>query len=190
MSTQKRLQPVTSFRSKTAAWRSYADAEALAAWMNQKESGLCRHQGKVRRAIIVMRQINSLGPWPASVPWPERMRELAEEVHELISPLKHLRWRIVPSKGRWFLDQTYSGDTNYGLLLVARLSQHGLDWVRQCSCGKWFVGYTSRQRFCSAKCKKAFEAALRKTPEEREKRRQYMRNYRENPMRKRRRIRR
>lgn len=165
---------VTNFLAKAADFRSYSDAQALIEWLNCKGQNLSRRQKRVVRAINVLREINRCAA--GARPW----QGLSSELSAIVKPLNHLRWRLMKNEtGRWYLDQTYSGDADYGLFLVARLSGHGLDWVRQCPrCQKWFIGLKRTSLFCSEECRVTAWSERRKTPEGRQARKLYMRKHR------------
>jgi hypothetical protein len=106
-----------------------------------------------------------------------------DEIRRLIAPLRKLRWdyarRHSPNQF-WYIDQTPPGDFD-GLLRVARLSSHGLDWVRRCAgpnCEKWFVAQKGNNFFCSDACRENAWSERRKTPEGRAERAKYMREHR------------
>jgi len=192
--TKERLIKVTKLLPKRVDLRSYTDARQLVDWLNTEQPlwakeykmpeqqalymrdlrAFKRHQKKAQRAIEILEEINVIVATEGSLPWPPRAKQLSDELGELIRPLQRLRWRLGVAKGRWYLDQTWRGDANYGLFLVVRLSKYGLDWVRRCWCGKWFLAYSGRNRFHSGECRQAFWAEELKTSEGRERRRLYM----------------
>jgi len=189
---------VTKLHTKILDFRSYTDAHQLVDWLNTEQPiwakeykmpeeqalymrdlrAFKRYQKKAARAIEILREINKMIAEEGRYPRPPRASPLAREMERIMRPLRRLRWRFITAKGRALLNQTWSGDSNYGLLLVARLSERGLDRVRRCWCGKWFVVYSSRQRFHSDECRQAFWAKELKTPEGRERRKLYMRKLR------------
>jgi len=189
----KRVE-VTKLPAKTSDLRSYTDAHQLVDFLNMREPMgvknlkakerewerrfLKRCQENTGRAIELLREINATTAKEGSYPWPPRAAQLSAELTRICEPLQRLRWRLGVERGRYFLDQTWHGNENYGLLLVASLSQHGLEWVRRCACGKWFLAYSGRNRFHSDKCRQAFWAEHLKTPEGRERRRLYMQKLR------------
>jgi hypothetical protein len=193
-----RIINVTKLPPKGVDLRSYTDARQLVDWLNTEqpiwakeykmpeEQALYlrdlrlfkRHQKKAQRATEILKEINAVVATEGTLPWPQRAKQLSDELGRLIRPLQWLRWRFGVEKGRWYLDQTWRGDADYGLLLVARLSKHGLDWVRRCCCGKWFLAYSIRNRFHSATCRAAFWIEQVKTPEGRESRKLYMQKLR------------
>jgi hypothetical protein len=165
--------------SKKKDSRGYKDAGQLTEWLNiWGESKTLAYQQTVRliELLKVVRQAPAL-PMPA-----ERA-----EIESLLEPLSRgASWRLVPSfppRGSralaigWHVTQAFPEELS-GRFLATRLATDGLDWVRQCRCGKWFIGYSRGHRFCSPKCKEASESQERKTPEGREQRRLYMRSLR------------
>lgn len=64
---------------------------------------------------------------------------------------------------------------SWAVMHLINLSQAGLvDKVRRCSCGKWLFARTRSSRWCSSRCR---IGAYRSTPEWKEKRNQYARDY-------------
>src|SRR6266481_4756207 len=121
-----RTSGVTKFLAKTVDFRSYADAHALVDWLNEAPHERKRKQAM--RLIDTYRAVNSL-PLSDFV----SVGRGIDEIRRLIAPLRKLRWdcfiRYSP-KPFCCIDQTPPGDRDLdGLLRVARLSSHGLDWV-------------------------------------------------------------
>jgi hypothetical protein len=169
MSRQIRLRrPETSFTGKAADLRSYGDASGLANWLNLPGPSLRPYQEQTAKLIELLRQVSG-----------SDAGTLRPQIEALLLPAAACPWKLVPrlrTKG-WFAAQHWPPE-HHGLMLAARLSAHGLDWVRQCSCGKWFVAYNRRNSSCSRECRQAFDAQQRKTPDAREQLRVYMRKYR------------
>jgi hypothetical protein len=175
---RRRVTRVTTFFGKSSDLRSYTDARSLVDWLNEPNPDLKPHQEKAARAIDVLRKLNST-PAKEIRQGSPRVKQLREELELVIQPLLHLQWRIIPDiAGRLYLNQIDRGDVNYGLLLIARLSEHGLNWVCECPCGKWFIGRSGPTRFHSKECRLAFWKDALKTPEGREHRRLYMQKLR------------
>jgi hypothetical protein len=170
---------VTAFLSKKLDSRSYSNAWLLVDWLNYPDPRLKRHQKQTARAIEILREINRIlaTKGTPNFKWPPEVSRLSRELEPM---LRHQRsaWAALVRDGRYVLEEVPLQKSKYGLLLVALLSQRGLEWVRQCPCGRWFIAYSSRNRFHSGDCKLAFEAASRKTPEGRRARAQWMREHR------------
>jgi hypothetical protein len=170
-----RRSGVTKFLAKTADFRSYQDAHALVDWLNKAPRE--RNRKRAMRLIDTLRTVNGL-PLTDFV---SVSRQL-DEIRRLIAPLRKLRWDYARwySPPFWRIDQTPAGDFD-GLLRVARLSSHGLDWVRRCAgpnCEKWFVAQKGNNFFCSDACRENAWTERRKTPEGRAERAKYMREHR------------
>lgn len=169
MQSQRR----TAFESKRKDFRSYADANELVDWLNRLAPSRPSVYQQTVRLIELLKQVSQ-----AEAPTAQQRLE----VERLLLPLRGLKWKLAPrltARGGigWYSTQFWPPDL-HTLVLAARLSERGLDWVRQCPCGRWFLGRTRRSRFCSLQCKKAFEADQRRTPAGREQRRLYMRTLR------------
>jgi hypothetical protein len=167
---------VTKFLAKTADFRSYQDAHALVDWLNEAPQE--RKRKRAVRLIDTLRAVNGL-PLSDSVSVGRQL----DEIRRLIAPLRKLRWdyarRHAPNQF-WCIDQTPPGDFD-GLLRVARLSSHGLDWVRRCAgpnCEKWFVAQKGNNFFCSDACRENAWSERRKSPDGRAARAKYMREHR------------
>jgi hypothetical protein len=167
---------VTKFLAKTADFRSYEDAHALVDWLNEVPQE--RNRRRAVRLIDTLRAVNGL---PLS-DFASVGRQL-DEIRRLIAPLRKLRWdyaRRHSPKQFWYIDQTPPGEFD-GLLRVARLSSHGLDWVRRCAgpnCEEWFIAQKGNNRFHSDACREKAWSEGRKTPEGRVARAKYMRSLR------------
>jgi len=191
MSKEKQSLRVTIFRRKRTDFRSYK-AENLVKWLNiPKDHPHWRAMKRVANLIADLREINSIAENQDAEDHDESTKArgfaLDAEIRRLIRPLRRLQWQLIPTvrnrEGRlvgWHLEPAPGGDVLRRVLLyVAELSREGLlDWVRQCCCGRWFLAYTSRSKHHSPECKKAFESALRKSPEGRAERAKYMREHR------------
>ena len=181
MSTNIRRFGVTKFLAKTADLRSYEDARALVDWLNRAPQEHSRK--RTVHLIEVLHAVNAL-PITAYAP----LNRMLREIRRLIAPLRKIRWdyarRHSPTQF-WYIDQTPPGDSE-GLLRVARLSLHGLDWVRRCQgpqaqCPnrhKWFIAQKGNNVFCSDDCRENAWTERRKTPEGRAARARYMREHR------------
>jgi hypothetical protein len=190
MSKKKQLRRVTIFDRKKLDLRSYK-AENLVKWLNvPKDHPQWGAMKRVANLIADLREINSIAENQDAEDHDESTKArgyaLSAEILKLIRPLRRSQWRLIPTlrnrKGRlvgWHLELSSGADLGRVLLQVAELSRDGLlDWVRQCHCGRWFLGYTSRSKYHSPECKEAFESAQRKTPEGRAARAKYMREHR------------
>jgi hypothetical protein len=183
---QEHLHRVTTFEGKMADFRAYIDADFLVKWLNDVKGA---KQRRVVRLIAALREFNATVPGKGG--WPPEVHQLRVEIYRLAKPLTRSRLLLRPARlteqgyEHFCLEQeprrNWRDNTGVALLKVARLSRHGLDWVRQCHCDKWFVTYNSRSRFCSPECKRTFEAEQRKTEEGKKQWREYMRRYRANP---------
>ena len=172
---------VTKFLTKNADVRSYSDAHALVRWLNEAPEE--ENRRIAIRLIQAVRRLNA----DATQDYATIGLQL-DQINALIEPLQKLRWtcaRKHSPSAAWYIDQTRPGDSEFGLLLIARLSSHGLDWIRQCAgpeCDNWFLGTKKNHRFCSDKkkeCRQKFWDAKRKTPEGRSDRADYMQRRRE-----------
>lgn len=172
MSIEKQLCRAVSFRSKSGDSRSYADACNLVKWLNSRVQSLRKTQEQTAKLIELLRLASE-----ADSPRPYKVG-----IETLLRPLQDCPWKLVPRvRGTgWYAAPNWPFEL-HGLILAARLSAHGLDWVRQCNCGKWFVAYNRRNRFCSPVCKRAFESEQRKTEEGKRRRRVYMKEHRADP---------
>jgi hypothetical protein len=169
---------VLKFVGKTRDFHVHTAAESLVDFLNEPGPKLRPHQERAARAIELLRQLDAL-PAPERKRGSPRAQQLRQALEHTLQPLQHLRWRVlIDPKGHPYLDQTYHGDVDYGLLLVGRLSPFGLDWVRSCRCGRWFIAYSGRNRFHSPRCREAFWEDQRKTLEGREQHKVYMRRLR------------
>jgi hypothetical protein len=168
MSIEKQSQRVTAFRSKTTDLRSYVDACELVDWLNRLAPS---RPWAYRQAIKLVDLLKQASRTDAP--------SQRTEIKRLLRPMRQCSWELVPriTSPGWYATQTWPPHLHI-VVLAARLSFRGLDWVRQCSCDKWFLGLNQRSRFCSPQCKKTFEAKQRKTREGREKRRLYMQRHR------------
>jgi hypothetical protein len=103
------------------------------------------------------------------------------EFDKLIAPLRNTRWRVrKASNGTLYLEQTWRGNADYGLLLIARLSETGeVKRLQKCPvCAQWFVRYSARQKFCTANCQAISTAERSKTEAGRLRVREAMRRHR------------
>jgi endogenous inhibitor of DNA gyrase (YacG/DUF329 family) len=139
--------------------------------------------------------------------WLRDIREIEEEIHWNTASLilAHARPKLRPGENatfvqnppaytidkRWKLEWHYPderlGQTSYlgkgrALTCLIALAEEGtLDRMRKCpECSKWLYARFSHQRFCSTKCQQAHYWA---SPEWKAHRREWMRDYRRNPMR-------
>ncbi len=158
------------FRGKTSDLRSYGDARQLADWLNQNAPSLQGPQRRVGRLIELLRQASR-----ASGLSPDQ----TTEIESLLLPAAGRPWKPVPRMGGtgWYVSQTWPMEL-HGLVLAARLSDHGLEWIRRCPCGTWFVAHNGRSQFHTEKCRVAFWMNFHKTPEGRAQRAAYMRQLR------------
>ena len=171
MSRKAQSRRVTAFRNKTADIRSYGDAELLVHWLNLRIEILREFQLQTVKLIKVLK-LNAQSQAP----------RFKSTIELLLRPLQHCPWKLTPRvrQGGWYVTQSWPLEL-HGLVLAARLSFRGLEWVRWCRCGKWFLAYNCRSRFCSTQCKRTFEAEQRKTEDGKKRRRKYMKEYRANP---------
>jgi hypothetical protein len=156
---------VTIFAHKFQNLHVHMQAESLVDWLNESALHLRLYQQQAGRVIEILRL-------------PEA-KERREELEQLIKPLHDLKWRILrDAAGRLYLNQIARDDSNYGLVLIAQLSEFGLPWVRQCVCGTWFLAHSSRSRFHSKPCRERFWEDQRKSPEGKKAHALYMRQLR------------
>jgi hypothetical protein len=161
---------VTKFLDKASDSHSYSDAQQLSDWLNMPHESLQRAQEQTAELIGLLQAVSEA----ENPTYQTRAR-----IEELLRPVQHSPWKLVPREtfAGWYPAQHWPPPL-HGLVLAARLAAHGLEWVRRCRCGTWFVAWSAPNRFHSDQCREAFWKDALKRPEGREHRRLYMRDLR------------
>jgi hypothetical protein len=161
---------VTTFLDKASDSHSYSDAQQLADWLNMPHDSLRTAQEQTADLIRLLQAVGK-----AESP----THQTRARIEELLRPIQQCPWKLVPRQtfAGWYPAQHWAPPL-HGLVLAARLAARGLEWVRRCPCGTWFVARSAPNRFHSDECREAFWKDALKMPEGRERRRLYMRDLR------------
>ncbi|MGB6722002.1 MAG: hypothetical protein WBE72_14490 [Terracidiphilus sp.] len=104
------------------------------------------------------------------------------EFDKLISPLKNSRWRVLKREDcALYMSQTWTGSADFGLLLIAKVSETGkLERLQKCPvCAEWFLRYSAKQKFCTVVCQSISTTNRSKTEAGRLRARDAMRKHRQ-----------
>jgi len=156
------------------------DSLRVVRWLNDERNSLAEREpvielmGLIRKTLATIEKTSKR---PLVWPYPRRVNSLLEELNTRLENYPRIP-RLSIENGAWAFGALPWGNPVSESIVVQWLirltSEHLLDRVRRCVCGKWFFAARNQRKSCSPKCRhKLYE----QTEEYRRKRRKYMRDY-------------
>jgi len=177
MSTESPYKRVTD---NARRYSGEQDALPLVEWLNRN--------GETRAARRVVRLITALNAppdiesaeyktWRSGTDRTLGRYRYSPQISVAVHRPSGNQYRVSMVPSRWLSGKGGAVENREPLavLQVVRLAELGLvDRVRRCSCGAWFFAHASTKQWCSVKCR---HRDYKSTPEWKEKRNRYARDY-------------
>ena len=169
-------------RESTRETRSQGEQDSLrlVRWLNEERNSLAEREPVIDVMCLMRNTLATIERTPRRAfgwPYPRAVRGLLKKLNKRLENYPRIS-ALAIENGAWTFETLPWGSPvseNIVVQWLIRLtSEHLLDRIRRCVCGKWFFAARNQRKSCSAKCRhKLYE----QTEDYRQRRRKYMREY-------------
>jgi hypothetical protein len=156
------------------------DSLRVVRWLNDERNSPAERKPLIELMGLIRNTLATIEKTPKRAfvwPYPRRVKSLLEELNTRLENYPRIS-ALAIEDGAWtFETRPWGNPVSENIVvqwLIRLTSEHLLDRIRRCVCGKWFFAARNQRKSCSPKCRhKLYE----QTEDYRRKRRKYMRDY-------------